>query len=195
MQTTLDPEDIIELLNTDFTSIKSTLFEICSFYTAEPNKLNYFKLSDKKTLSYRDFKSRELIELVDYASFDCFQFVWFILEKLAEYKIINSKVAYYEQTFKTTDKIKTAIERKYLTKLENPKQLGCGVIFFIKDDSGWLTQGKRHMGFYFTDLDTDTVKIISNRKSKDGIDIETFSKIRFFERFSSLPGCWISSLN
>ena len=191
MVATHNSDDIIELLNNDFSKISSELFEICMFYATPPHRLSYLKLYDEKVLEYVDFQTGDLIQLDSYSNFDCFQFVWFVLQKLAEYKIIKSDIKYYEQTFQTIEKILDAIDKKYLVLLKSPNQLNCGVVFYLTREDGWETPGKRHAGFYFTK--GDYVEVISNHKFMKGVGVEKYTKSEFVERFTKLP-CYISGL-
>jgi hypothetical protein len=184
-------KDHIELLNTDFTMIKDELLDMCTFYANDPHRLGYFQWKDCKSLSYIDFKSKNIISIPGETNFDCFQFVWFILEKLAQYQTIPSKITSYSPTFDTLTKLKLAIQQSYLTELTDQSQLTCGVIFFTKNANGWDKKGARHMGFYFNN--GDKIQMISNRQSKKGVDIEYFDLSDFFERFSNMSECYISS--
>jgi hypothetical protein len=181
----------MQLLYKDFRNIKDQLYEVCKFYSEPQNNPGYFKWQEGKDLVYRDYMSKKVIEMEEVINFDCFQFVWFVLQELAETGVIGPKIESYQPVYNTILKLHVAIEKGYMIKLEEINQLSVGIIFFLKTPEGWENMGERHLGFYFTN--GDKVQMISDRNSAKGVDIETFGKQEFFDKFSGMSGCFVSS--
>jgi hypothetical protein len=179
----------IDLLATNFTKIKSQLYQISIFYCQ--NKLPYLKQPDQKSLEYIDFATGQSLIIAKGCNFDCFQFVWFILKKLVESKIITSKIGKYEQTFDTIAKLKICKSKGFYKEFQDQSNLqSCGLIFFTTTPIGMKTVGQRHLGFYF--LDDIQISFISNRKSQSGVVNDKYSLLEFEKLLQSFPICWIS---
>jgi hypothetical protein len=179
----------IDLLATNFASIKPDLYAICIFYCQ--NQLPYLKQPDQKSLEYIDFATGQSLIIPANCNFDCFQFVWFILKKLVESKVIKSEITEYQQTFDTIIKFTTAKENGFLVDFQGQSDLqSCGLVFFTITPGGMTQYGQRHMGFYF--LDQDKVEFVSNRSSRGGVVNDNYSKSEFAKILQDFPVCWIS---
>jgi hypothetical protein len=183
----------IQLLNRDFRQIEKGLYEVCKFYSEPQNNPGYFKWQEGKDLVYRDYMTKKVIEMEEVINFDCFQFVWFVLQELAESGVIGPQIESYMPVYDTILKLHEAIENGYLSKLTEMNQLSTGIIFFLKTPQGWENMGERHFGFYFTQ--GDRVQMISDRNSVKGVEAETFDKQEFFDKFSKMSECFVSSNN
>lgn len=180
-----------DLLNRDFRLIKKDLYKLCIFYAEPRNNPGYFKWQEGKKLIYKDYITKKVIEMTDVINFDCFQFVWFALQELAETGVIFPKIDQYRAVYNTISKLHNAIANGYMTKLVDISQLTTGIIFFLKSSEGWDNMGERHLGFYFTN--GNIIEMISDRNSVKGVDIETFTRQEFFEKFTKMSECYVSS--
>jgi hypothetical protein len=181
----------LKFLDRDFRVVKEDLYKVCAFYAEPLNNPGYFKWQQGKDLVYRDYTTKDVIENKDVINFDCFQFVWFALQELAETGVIEPKINKFEPLYNTISKLLTAIEIGCMVELIDIDQLSTGVIFYLKTKNGWDKMGERHLGFYFTN--GDVVEMISDRNSAKGVDIETFSRQAFFNKFTEMSGCYVSS--
>jgi hypothetical protein len=142
---------------------------------------------------YRDYVTKRTIEMEAVVNFDCFQFVWFVLQELAETGIIYPKISSYQPIYDTIPKLHLAVNQGYMTKLTEINQLSTGVIFILKTQQGWDKMGQRHLGFYFTS--GEKVHMISDRNVKKGVDVESFGRQEFFDKYSGMNGSFVSANN
>jgi hypothetical protein len=186
-----DQELALGLLNTNFESIATELFDICFFYSIPAHKLDLFDWSDRRQLLYWDYVSGTKVETAQIVNFDCFQYTWFILQKLAEYGIIKSPIDKYIPYYLSIQTYKIAVESGYLVPLNaDDSGLTSGFMFYLDSSDGWDAKGFRHACFYVSR--GETVFIFENLLSK-GTSWEALSKQEFLELHLGKQECYISS--
>ncbi len=180
----------VRLFGVNFSSVFDELLQICRFYCDSKYKLPYIHQKQRLDLRYTDFFTQEIMVIPDIdreCYFDCFQFVWFILKKLCEGGVIYSSVIkQYTPTIQTMKKLDKSLELGFLSRLNDLNQLlnsQCGVIFFGDTLELSKTRGMRHLGFYF--VFEDTISMISNRLSQNGVVEDSFSKTEFMHTFAT----------
>ena len=142
-------------------------------------------------MEYIDFITKSKVIIVDIPAFDCFQFVWFVLKKLIEAKIISSQIQKYEPTFDMIKKLKIAQARGCFQDFKTFSDLKtCGVVFYTKTHNGWENMHERHIGFYF--MQKDEIIFISNHKHELEVVQENFSFQEFTNIFSNFPHCIVT---
>ena len=142
-------------------------------------------------MEYIDFITKSKVIIVDIPAFDCFQFVWFVLKKLIEAKIISSQIQKYEPTFDMIKKLKIAQARGCFQDFKTFSDLKtCGVMFYAKTAQGWENMHERHIGFYF--VQEDQISFVSNHKHEHGVVKENFSHQEFVVIFANFPDCIVT---
>jgi hypothetical protein len=185
-----DQKLILDLLNTDFKKITNELFEICLFYSIQPNRLDYFDWSDRRRFSYKDYITGNMVLSSGFVNFDCFQYTWFILQKLAVYGIIKSPIDKYIPYYLSIETYKLAITNRYLIPMNIDSYLTSGFMFYLNSTDGWERKGCRHTCFYVTK--GDSVFVFENLVRK-GTSWKALSIQEFKDLYLNKPECYISS--
>jgi hypothetical protein len=176
-------QDSSELFGAQFNTFSEILYDTAFVYTQAYSHMPYSKVGDGTDIRLWNYKDQKFV-IHKNARFDCFSFVWMVLQKLIHLDEIDSRIDPDSVIINTIASIKLAIQKNYFIPLKdtNLKAGQCGIIFLIKNSDGWDTKGQRHLAFYF--VRDDGIIWIHNARSTGGVTKTVFTHHEFYQKMS-----------